>query len=389
MSTIQDILYFKKDQENLNNWDITKPLFINGTSGTGKSTLAKLIFKHKKYSANYIDSSFIKQGKNVSNYILDILGKCSISMMFSDNYINGIIIDDIDVFDSQDNIISSIYNIIKNNKTKTPFILVSNSKFLSSNIKKIISICHLVETPTASIQRMCKGKYNKNAITIQRCAQKSKGDWGYFFQLLSITNKSDKLKNIDTKEINGNITNYTDFLIKEPYDINSLFCRTASDYSLISLLLYTNTQKILLNKNKCIKGVLKSQQLFDIVEKKIEIDWSMISLSILFGCVTPLFSISNIDTSKYDTVYTHVFSVSTSQINHRKLLKKVEKDTGKSINIVAALLYHSFKNDIAHKQCKKMCLKDFTLNELQKIITVYYNPHKFTAGNKKILNSFL
>ena len=389
MSTIQDILYFKKDQEHINKWDLKKPLFINGTSGTGKSTLAQLIFKKKNISTNYIDSSFIKKGKRVSEYILDILGKCSISMMFSDNSINGIIIDDIDVFDSQDNIISSIYNIIKNNKTTTPFILVSNSKFLSSNIKKIISICHLVETPTPSVQRMCKGDYNKNASTVQRCAQKSKGDWGYFLRLLSITDKSDQLKNIDTKEINGNITNYSDFLMSEPYNIDSLFNRCASDYSLISLLLYTNTQKILLDNNKCIKAVLKSQQLFDIVEKKIEIDWSMISLSILFGCVNPLFSISNINTSKYDTVYTHVFSVSTSQINHRKLLKKVEKETGKSINIVAALLYHTFKNDIAHKQCKKMCLKDFTLNELQKIITVYYKPHKFTAGNKKILNSFL
>ena len=389
MSTIQDILYFKKDQEHLNKWDLKKPLFINGTSGTGKSTLAKLIFKQKKCSVNYIDSSFIKQGKCVSNYILDILGKCSISMMFSDNSINAILIDDIDVFDSQDNIISSIYNIIKNNNTTTPFILVSNSKFLSSNIKKIISICHLVETPTPSVQRMCKEKYNKNASTVLRCAQKSKGDWGYFFRLLSISGKSDKLINIDTKEINGNITNYTDFLIKEPYNINTLFSRCASDYSLISLLLYTNTQKILLNNSKCIKEILKTQQLFDIVEKKIEIDWSMISLSILFGCVTPLFNIDDIDTSKYDTVYTHVFSVSTSQINHRKLLKKIEKETGKSINIIAALLYHSFKNDIAHKQCKKMCLKNFTLNELQKIITVYYKPYKFTAGNKKILNSFL
>ena len=390
MSSIKDILYFKNNQETLNKWNIQDPLFILGGSGTGKTTLAKLIFKEKKISTNYIDSEFIKQRSSIINYILDIIGKSSITMMFSsESSLNGIIIDDLDVFDTLDNIISCIYPIIKNNVSKTPIILISNNKYLSSNIKKIINISYLIEIPTPSIQRMCKGNYNINGATILRCAQKSNGDWRYFSKLISISQQSDQLINIGTKQNNANILNTTDYIINLPFNIKNLYNICTSDYSLLSLLLYTNIQNILLENNKCILSILNCQQMFDIVEKKIELDWSMIDISILFGCITPLFFIKNINTTKYNTEYTHVFSISTSQINRRNILKKVERETCKSINIISALLYHSFNNDIAYKKCKELHLKEFTLNELQKIITIYYKSHKFTSGNKKILNSFI
>ena len=115
----------------------------------------------------------------------------------------------------------------------------------------------------------------------------------------------------------------------------------------------------------------------------------MIDISIFYGCICPLFEIQDIYTNDFETKYSHVFSIFTTQITNRKLIKKVERDTGKDINILAAMLYHSLKNDIAYKKCKEFNLKNFTLNELQKIINIYYKPHKFTAGNKKILNNFL
>lgn len=389
MLTIQDILYFKKDQECLKKWDPVKPLFICGTSGTGKSTLANLIFQEKEFSINLIDSSFIKRGKCVSDYILDVLGKCSISMMFSSNTLNGIIIDDVDVFDSHDNIITSIYSIIKNNNTVSPIILVCNKQFISSNIQKIMKLCYVVEVPTPSIQRMISygSKYNQSILT--RCAHKSKGDWNSFNRLLTITNPKDKMLDIESRIISGNITKHTEHLIKYDYDISTLFNLCHTDYSLLALLLYTNSTELLLKNNMNLTEMYRNIQLFDIVEKNIEIDWSMIDLSILFGCIRPLFELNAINTKKHQVKYTHVFSVSTSQINHKKLLKKVDKETGKSINILAALLFHSFKNDIAYRKCKELNLKEFTLNELQKIIITYYKPCKFTVGNKKILNNFL
>jgi len=389
MLSIDEILFFKKDIEILKNWDIKKPLFITGGSGVGKSTLAKLIFKEKNITTNNVDSASIKKGKCVSEYILDVLGKCSISMMFSSNSINGLIIDDLDVFDSQDNIITSIYSIIKNNKTTSPIILVCNNKFISSNISKIMNITYVLNVSSPSVQRMCKVKHTATGQVIQRCAKKSQGDWSYFLRLLCVSHKKDKLIDIDEKIVSGNITEHTKYLMNYTYDINNLSSLCSSDYSLLTLMLYTNVTQILQNNNLPLNNIYKSIQLFDIVEKNIENDWSMIDLSIFFGCVRPLYEIKDIYTGDLETKYTHVFSVSTSQINHRKLLKKVEKETGKNINILAALLYQSIKNDIAYKKCKELNLKEFTLNELQKIIITYYKPCKFTVGNKKILNSFL
>jgi hypothetical protein len=391
MISIQDILQYKKDQEHLEGWNFDKPLFIEGNSGVGKSTLSKCVFNNKNITTNIIDSNYIKKGKGTINYIEDILGKTSITAMFSSRTLNGLIIDDLEVIDSQDNIISKLFLIIKKNNNKvSPIIIVCNSMFLSSNVKKIKKLCYTISIPTPSLNRMVK---SCNLLlpdsVILKCANKSEGDWSYFNRLLSISKVDDKLTDTASKQVSYNITTLLDVLLKKEQSLNDIFIKCSADHGLLSLLCFTNIPKILKKRNLSCGKAYSSLQYFDIVEKVVDSEWSYIDISILLGCVIPLREVTRLDLKDFEVSYTHVFSVSTSQINHRKLLKKINQQTGKSVNILGALLYHSLKNDIAYKKCKTLNLREFTLNELQKTVNCYYKPHNFTTGQKKILLSLI
>jgi len=395
MISINDILYYKKEQDLLKKWTMDKPLFIQGSSGNGKSTLANLIFQEKNITINTINSSFIKKGKSTLDYITDTLGKKSISVMFSNNSVNGLIIDDLDVIDTQDNIISKVFLIIKDNDNSvSPIILICNDMFISSNVKKIKKLCYCISISKPSIQRMVS---SCNLLlpdsVVSKCANKSQGDWSYFNRILSLTditnNLDDKLNDIDQKDISYNITTQTELLLTKKMTLEQMYKNCSGDHSLLSLMAFTNVPEILTQNKLDSSKVYNNLRLFDIVEKSIDTEWSLLNVSILYGCIIPFSEISKLHIKKYKPNYTHVFSVSTSQMNHRKLLKKVNLYTGKSINVVSALLYHSLKNDIAYKKCKEMKLKEFTLNELQKIINVYHKPVSFTSGQKKILTGLL
>jgi len=395
MISINDILYYKKEYEHFKKWSLEKPLFIQGSSGTGKSALANLIFQEKKITINTINTSFIKKGKSTLDYITDTLGKKSITVMFSNNSLNGLIIDDLDVIDTQDNIISKLFLIIKSNINQvSPIILICNDMFLSSNVNKIKKLCHCISIPKPSIQRMvssCNLLLPESIVS--KCANKSQGDWSYFNRLISLTdmtnNLKDKLNDIDIKDVSYNIKTQTEILITKKLSIEKMYNNCSGDHSLLALMAFTNIPKILAANNLSCNTLYKNLILFDIVEKTIDSEWSLLDVSILFGCIIPFRELYNVKTKKYVPDYTHVFSVSTSQMNHRKLLKKVNLHTGKSINVVSALLYHSLKNDIAYKKCKEFKLKEFTLNELQKIINVYHKQVSFTSGQKKILTSLI
>jgi len=395
MISINDILYYKKEQDLLKKWTMDKPLFIQGSSGNGKSTLANLIFQEKNITINTINSSFIKKGKSTLDYITDTLGKKSISVMFSNNSVNGLIIDDLDVIDTQDNIISKVFLIIKDNDNRvSPIILICNDMFISSNVKKIKKLCYCISISKPSIQRMVS---SCNLLlpdsVVSKCANKSQGDWSYFNRILSLTditnNLDDKLNDIDQKDISYNITTQTELLLTKKMTLDQMYKNCSGDHSLLSLMAFTNVPEILTQNKLDSSKVYNNLRLFDIVEKSIDTEWSLLNVSILYGCIIPFSEISKLHIKKYKPNYTHVFSVSTSQMNHRKLLKKVNLYTGKSINVVSALLYHSLKNDIAYKKCKEMKLKEFTLNELQKIINVYHKQVSFTSGQKKILTGLL
>ena len=99
-----DKYFLSEDQLNvINNWSQTKnePLFIFGGSGVGKTSLAKDILKDT--SLTLIDSLFLKNNTNIFDYLMNIIQKKNITLMFSEQKENrGLLIDDLELFHKYD-----------------------------------------------------------------------------------------------------------------------------------------------------------------------------------------------------------------------------------------------------------------------------------------------
>ena len=128
-----DKYFLTEDQLNvINNWSQTKnePLFIFGGSGVGKTSLAKDILKDT--SLTLVDSLFLKNNTNIFDYLMNIIQKKNITLMFSEQKENrGLLIDDLELFHKYD---KKSYKLVIDFLTKykyynTKIIIISSLKF--------------------------------------------------------------------------------------------------------------------------------------------------------------------------------------------------------------------------------------------------------------------
>jgi len=381
MVEIKDILT-PKEINTINEWDMTKPLFIYGDVGVGKSSLARLIFEQKNIFYNDINTSFLKKGKSLLILLDEIINRQSISLMLQQQS-KGILIDDLDSIDKNDNIISKLTTTIKTSHTKVPYILTCNKNFLSSNIQKLEKISYPFHLKSPSVTQMVRSVSQSNKDILKECAKKSNGDWNTFQQLILFANNKESLNNIDTKRKTLSINNTYDRILNNKYDVNDIFISSSADNNLISLISFTNTYDIMKNTND-LAYVYQNFCHYDLVEKHDD-DLNLYNISILFGIVIPTFYSRKYLKKKYTSRYTHVFSVSTTQLNYRKLIQKIKYYTNNSITALSTLLYKSLSDLRAIEYCLKLDLGEFTLNELKKIIKTKYDIKFSTEINKKLL----
>jgi hypothetical protein len=142
-----DKFFLSKDQLNtINNCSLNDILFIYGDGGIGKTELAKEIFKKKVITI--IDSLSLKNKTDIHDYLLNIIKKKNITMMFdkSKRLDRGIIIDNLEIFHKHDKkIYKSILSILSTYKFyETRIIVICSSKFIkhrSLNKIKFKKLC--------------------------------------------------------------------------------------------------------------------------------------------------------------------------------------------------------------------------------------------------------
>jgi len=105
-------------------------LFICGDPGVGKTLLAKEILNDRVITL--IDSLFLKNNQDIYDYLLNIIQKRNITMMFQESKCDrGIIIDNLEVFHKHDKrVYKSMINLLKSdNYYGTKMIITCSTRF--------------------------------------------------------------------------------------------------------------------------------------------------------------------------------------------------------------------------------------------------------------------
>ena len=91
----------KKNLNTIKTYKSNQFLIIHGHPGSGKKTLAKEILKD--CTIERIDSTFLKSGLDINEYLLDIISKKNIlKLMFQNQIERGVLIENIDIFKKND-----------------------------------------------------------------------------------------------------------------------------------------------------------------------------------------------------------------------------------------------------------------------------------------------
>lgn len=382
-------LLSNKDTKLLNEWNKTrqKPLFIMGYDGCGKSYQARELLKG--YHIICIGGDFIKQGKDIIEYLDSCLKKKDIFMMISqEKQYKALLIDDLQLFSQYDKTtLSKIYKYIqKLDCSKHPVVYVCNyteDKCIKS-IKQNSIIVKINYNYT-----YYKHIFNKNSYSLNNLNQLLKQTKN-LNTLLSLGNNFKELKN--------DITNPLDITLKDiihnDYSVNDLLRICSSEYSVLSLNMIENIPNIM---NKCNPSILCNTYRQICIDDYIEYKYLPYNLDlylrVFYSCVLPLFYLKQVPLKLSKIKYNTYISRSIIQIHNKTILN------GKTVMYLSLLkdIYNYISNyqnkitihDISNKIRSEMI--DFkTLEKQIKVFNYYYNKEftkkQFTKVCKQLIS---
>lgn len=240
LSKIQQetIKIFHKDKQ---------PLLISGNPGCGKTTLALELLKDTILFK--IDTELLKKYKDMKDFILNIVKKRNITLMFKNkNETRGILIDDIHIYHKYDK--SSYRSIIEFIKDKkfygTKIILICNTSFLKNKEIIKIKLNHLsLEYNYSSYYKICLSILKQKNIILSSSEQdhiiyNPSLNFHQFMTNLSLFNSQSNCQT-DTKDDFITIKDITKTLLTKSYLIKDIIRICGSDENIIGLNLLENS----------------------------------------------------------------------------------------------------------------------------------------------------
>lgn len=336
----------------------SKLLLIHGKPGSGKTHLSMNLSNDMVLTK--IDSSMLKTIKS-KDYLLDIIKKHNVTMMFSEKKENRcLLIDDIHIFYKYDRTFFKILiEFIKERKYyNTYIILTCNNTFLKNKglvkIKKHLSYHEIKYTYTQYYKLCLKiakiNKYNLDDL-----------DKKIYFSGFNLNNfKSSCEETINNKDNYDPIEIVTKDLINNKYEINELFRICQGDEIILSYNLLENLERIV---NKDLKKYYKIYNNFvnsDIIEYNIvkyDKDLSIKYLSIL--------SLANIN---------YYINMECKNITMNKYISKCMVLTNvKPIPNLDFMIYIiDTLNKYKDEEYKLKLINDINFGKIEKIYKIFY-----------------
>ena len=226
--TLDELILSSQDKKKVISWiqDLRNQkdktpysLFLYGSPGVGKTTLAHCILRYADYEIAELNASELRNAKAIKSRIEEYLGSVNVSsLMCKKKQYIGIIMDEIDGMSSGDrggiSELSEFINKRNTYKHKTPFICISNTtdKKLKNLRQKSLEL-FLKEPTKQSMQIMAQRVIKKenlidDPIALNKIIQHAQCDYRRLLNIMEYLWFNDKKKEYELDELDEILNHY-------------------------------------------------------------------------------------------------------------------------------------------------------------------------------------